>query len=211
MFRFLNIMFRFLMLCSGYSILCRLLIFMFRFQTLCSGFKYNAQVYKIVFRSPTLCSNELRDFFQVCLLDPYGGRGGYTWDNITFRFQFLKIFKSFLFKQKILRFCSIYLICLYYPTLRKNFIKYFLNVFSSWIEENCWQQSVKEHIGSLVRAVLGVEPGQVSLLFLLLVAGSSGGVISLFFSHKVLVEGGTGGIISRLGIYLNSYSFYFIC
>ena len=174
-------------------------------------FKYYAQVYNIVFRSPTSCSNELRDFFQVCLLDPYGGRGGYTWDNITFRFQFLNIFKSFLFKQKILKFCSINLICLSYPTLRKNFIKYFLNVFSSWIEENCWQLSVKEHIGSLVRAVLGVEPGQVSLLFLLLVAGSSGGVISLFFSHKVLVEGGTGGIISRLGIYLTSFSFYFIC
>ena len=68
---------------------------------------------------------------------------------------------------------------------------------SSWLDNFCWQRSVKEHFGTLVRAAFGAEPGQISMLFLLLVAATSGGFRKLFFSPKLNIVGGTGNVVNR--------------
>jgi len=69
---------------------------------------------------------------------------------------------------------------------------------SGWLTDNCWLGSVTDELCARVRGWCGGEPGQVSLLFLLVVAASCGGIGNLLFSKKLRVVGGTDCIISRL-------------
>ena len=74
---------------------------------------------------------------------------------------------------------------------------------AGWLTEHTRFQSVRDVIASAVRVTFGAEPGQISVLFLLTVIKSAGGVRQLFeategTAQEFVVEEGASSIVERL-------------
>ncbi|XP_063067468.1 probable flavin-containing monoamine oxidase A [Engraulis encrasicolus] len=74
---------------------------------------------------------------------------------------------------------------------------------ASYIDQHVWTREIKEEMGLCSRAVFGVEPCQMSLLFFLMYSAAAGGVMQLLettpgAAQEYRVKGGTQQLSVRL-------------
>ena len=72
-----------------------------------------------------------------------------------------------------------------------------LYVSSTWLEQNCRLRPVRHYLTALCRAVLSADPTQVSALFVMTVAKSSGGFRDLFWPKRRCIQGGAGKVVDK--------------